>query len=81
MNPNETLRVSDLPLVKKYLGVQCRIVVVNPRNLRKIYAGDAAPNIISLELYPDDYDSDTGHFNLITKLPAYFDGYYMCVDC
>ncbi|XP_074604005.1 uncharacterized protein LOC141857411 [Brevipalpus obovatus] len=81
LDPEGSLRVSDLPRVQQHLGQQYRIIVVNCYNLRKVFASPPAPKLICLELYPDDSDGDTGHYNLITKLPAYFDRYYMCVDC
>lgn len=81
IDPQDSLKVSDLPQIQQYLGGQYHLIVVNFFNLGKIFVGPPAPKLICLEFRPGEDDSDIGHFNLITKLAAYFDRYYMCIDC
>lgn len=81
LDPLSTLRISDLPKVQQHLGDEYRIVVVDRYTYSKVFCSPPAPKLICLELIPDVQKEDTGHYNLITKLAAYFDRYYMCIDC
>ncbi|XP_074604152.1 uncharacterized protein LOC141857561 [Brevipalpus obovatus] len=81
LDPSKKLRIGDLDKVQQHLGDNYRIIVVNAQNMRKVYSSPPAPKVIFLELYPDDEEDTTGQYNLITKIAAYFNRYYMCIEC